>query len=96
MQRKKIVLLGGGTGASTILRGLKYFPVDITAVITVSGGSGPRCNNSNYCESSWSSSYWTRNRMVISRFGWILKCNNKSLNFRIFYTGWVLNRCKYF
>lgn len=36
MQRKKIVLLGGGTGASTILRGLKYFPVDITAVITVS------------------------------------------------------------
>ena len=36
MQRKKIVLLGGGTGTSTILRGLKYFPVDITAVITVS------------------------------------------------------------
>lgn len=36
MRRKKIVLLGGGTGASTILRGLKYFPVDITAVITVS------------------------------------------------------------
>ena len=36
MQRKKIVLLGGGTGASTILRGLKYFPVDITSVITVS------------------------------------------------------------
>lgn len=36
MQRKKIVLLGGGTGASTVLRGLKYFPVDITAVITVS------------------------------------------------------------
>ena len=36
MQRKKIVLLGGGTGTSTVLRGLKYFPVDITAVITVS------------------------------------------------------------
>lgn len=36
MQRKKIVVLGGGTGTSTILRGLKYFPVDITAVITVS------------------------------------------------------------
>ena len=36
MQRKKIVLLGGGTGASTVLKGLKYFPVDITAVITVS------------------------------------------------------------
>lgn len=36
MQRKKIVLLGGGTGTSTVLRGLKYFPVDITAIITVS------------------------------------------------------------
>ena len=36
MKIKKIVLLGGGTGTSTILRGLKYFPVDITAVITVS------------------------------------------------------------
>ena len=30
MKIKKIVLLGGGTGASTILKGLKYFPVDIT------------------------------------------------------------------
>ncbi len=36
MQRKKIVVLGGGTGTSTALKGLKYFPVDITAIITVS------------------------------------------------------------
>ena len=36
MKRKKIVVLGGGTGTSTILKGLKYFPVDITAIITVS------------------------------------------------------------
>ncbi len=36
MKIKKIVLLGGGTGTSTILKGLKYFPVKITAVITVS------------------------------------------------------------
>lgn len=36
MERKKIVILGGGTGTSAILRGLKHFPVDITAVITVS------------------------------------------------------------
>ena len=36
MERKKIVLLGGGTGTSAVLRGLKYFPVDITAIITVS------------------------------------------------------------
>jgi len=37
MQRnKRVVVLGGGTGTSTLLRGLKYFPVDITAIITVS------------------------------------------------------------
>lgn len=36
MQRKKVVILGGGTGTSSVLRGLKYFPIDITAIITVS------------------------------------------------------------
>ena len=36
MQRKKVVILGGGTGTSSVLRGLKYFPIDITAGITVS------------------------------------------------------------
>ena len=36
MERKKIVVLGGGTGTSALLKGLKYFPVDITAIITVS------------------------------------------------------------
>lgn len=33
---KKVVVLGGGTGMSYLLKGLKDFPVDITAVITVS------------------------------------------------------------
>jgi len=33
---KKVVVLGGGTGISFFLKGLKEFPVDITAVITVS------------------------------------------------------------
>lgn len=33
---KKIVVLGGGTGMSTLLKGLKFFPVDITAVVSVS------------------------------------------------------------
>lgn len=33
---KKIVVFGGGTGISYLLRGLKDFPVDITAVITTS------------------------------------------------------------
>lgn len=36
MERKKVVVFGGGTGASNVLRGLKHFPVDITAIITVS------------------------------------------------------------
>ncbi len=34
--RKKVVVFGGGTGISYLLRGLKDFPIDITAVITVS------------------------------------------------------------
>ena len=33
---KKVVVMGGGTGISYLLKGLKDFPVDITAVITVS------------------------------------------------------------
>ena len=34
--KKKVVVLGGGTGISFLLRGLKDFPIDITAIITVS------------------------------------------------------------
>lgn len=33
---KKIVIFGGGTGLSQILKGLKLFPMDITAVVSVS------------------------------------------------------------
>lgn len=36
MNNKKAVVLGGGTGLSTLLRGLKNFPLDITAVVSVS------------------------------------------------------------
>lgn len=32
---KKVVVLGGGTGMSTLLRGLKQFPIDITAIVSV-------------------------------------------------------------
>ena len=32
---KKVVVLGGGTGLSFLLRGLKQFPVDITAIVSV-------------------------------------------------------------
>lgn len=36
MENKKVVILGGGTGLSTLLRGLKNFPLNITAVVSVS------------------------------------------------------------
>lgn len=44
---KKIVIFGGGTGLSTLVRGLKKFPIDITAVVTVAddGGSSGRLLN---------------------------------------------------
>lgn len=32
---KKVVILGGGTGMSTLLRGLKQFPLDITAIVSM-------------------------------------------------------------
>ena len=33
--KKKVVVLGGGTGMSSLLYGLKEFPIDITAVVSV-------------------------------------------------------------
>lgn len=35
MKMKKVVVLGGGTGQSTLLRGLKLFPMEISAVVSV-------------------------------------------------------------
>lgn len=32
---KKVVILGGGTGTSTLVRGLKEFPVDLSVVVSV-------------------------------------------------------------
>ena len=32
---KKVVVLGGGTGLSVLLSGLKLFPIDITAIVSV-------------------------------------------------------------
>lgn len=44
MKKTNVVVIGGGTGLSAILRGLKTFPVDITAIVTVAddGGSSGR------------------------------------------------------
>ena len=49
-QNKKIVAIGGGTGLSTILRGIKKHTSHITAIVTVSdngGGSGILRNEMN-------------------------------------------------
>ena len=41
LQRKpRIVVIGGGTGLSVMLRGLKEKPVDITAIVTVADDGG--------------------------------------------------------
>ncbi len=42
--RKRIVCIGGGTGTFVALRGLKYYPAHLTAIVTMSdsGGSNKR------------------------------------------------------
>ncbi|MFK2825448.1 YvcK family protein [Bacillus sp. B190/17] len=41
---RKVVIIGGGTGLSVLLRGLKKHPIDLTAIVTVAddGGSSGR------------------------------------------------------
>ncbi|WP_379970448.1 uridine diphosphate-N-acetylglucosamine-binding protein YvcK [Ectobacillus sp. sgz5001026] len=43
-RKPKMVIFGGGTGLSVLLRGLKKYPIDITAIVTVAddGGSSGR------------------------------------------------------
>lgn len=36
----KVAVIGGGTGLSTILRGLKRYPIDLTAIVTVADDGG--------------------------------------------------------
>ena len=47
MRRMKVVLIGGGTGLSVLARGLREFPIDITAIVTVAddGGSTGKIRN---------------------------------------------------
>ena len=37
---KKIVCLGGGTGTSVVLFGLKKYPIDITAIVSMADNGG--------------------------------------------------------
>jgi uncharacterized cofD-like protein len=43
-QKPRVVVIGGGTGLPVLLRGLKRFPLDLTAIVTVAddGGSSGR------------------------------------------------------
>ncbi len=36
MQPKKVVILGGGTGLSVIVKGLKHLPIELSAIVSVS------------------------------------------------------------
>lgn len=40
MRQIKVVLIGGGTGLSVMARGLREFPIDITAIVTVADNGG--------------------------------------------------------
>ena len=40
MNNKKVIVFGGGTGMSYLLRGLKNYPLDITAVVSVCDDGG--------------------------------------------------------
>lgn len=46
-KKKNIVVLGGGTGMPVLLRGLKEYPIDLSAIVTVAddGGSSGRLRN---------------------------------------------------
>ena len=42
MKQMNVVLIGGGTGLSVLARGLREFPIDITAIVTVRTMVGAR------------------------------------------------------
>lgn len=39
-ERKKIVVIGGGTGMPVLLRGLKQHSIDLSAIVTVADDGG--------------------------------------------------------
>lgn len=40
MKSKKIVVMGGGTGTFTVLTGLKHYPVDLSAIVSIADNGG--------------------------------------------------------
>ena len=49
MKQMNVVLIGGGTGLSVLARGLREFPIDITAIVTVADNGG----STGKLEMSW-------------------------------------------
>ena len=39
-KKPKVVVLGGGSGISVVLRGLKYLPIELTAIVSVADDGG--------------------------------------------------------
>lgn len=39
-QNRKVVVIGGGTGSFTVLSGLKHYPLDLTAIVTMADDGG--------------------------------------------------------
>lgn len=39
-KKPKVVVIGGGSGISVVLRGLKYLPIDLTAIVSVADDGG--------------------------------------------------------
>jgi uncharacterized cofD-like protein len=39
-EKKKVVVMGGGTGTFVVLSGLKHYPVDLTAIVTMADTGG--------------------------------------------------------
>ena len=40
MKKANVVVIGGGTGLSNLLRGLKHFPLNISAIVSVADDGG--------------------------------------------------------
>ena len=54
-EQPRVVIIGGGTGLPVLLRGLKHYPVDITAIVTVAddGGSSGRLRDELQYSTTW-------------------------------------------
>lgn len=50
MRRKKVTIIGGGTGIPVLLKELKQYPVDITAIVTVADDGGSSGAIRNYID----------------------------------------------